>query len=244
MQLNKILEAFTTCKKPLKHKEYGNKSYPYYAYEHYIHALDEFVGLANVSIDYGPMQYIQITSGQEMFYTSCTVTIYDDSNKSLSRTGYGGREVYFNDAGKEVNLQNLPENVQKLAFKNACKAFGLLIPPRNVETQNNISDKNPIPQNSKDRLRLSFITEGPFFIYGERKGKSIYKVKTHLIDGERMKTDVSEIVFYPNRTKDYTDFMNQYISKSQSAPQKLRLEVTESGARDGIQQYIFCRFLK
>lgn len=243
MQMKEILAAFANYKMPLDYLEYGKKKYPYYTYKKYYKALDEFVGLSNVTIEYGQMQYIQISSGQEMFYISCTVTIYDETGRTLSRTGYAGREVYLTDAGREVNLSNLPEDVQKLAFKNACKAFGLLVPPRNNTLQAPKDTADTSKRTSNEKLRLSFVTEGAFFVCGEQKGKSIYKVKAHLVDGERMKSEISEIVFYPNRTTKYTDLMNQYISKSQSGPQKLRLEVTESGVRDGIQQYIFCGFL-
>ena len=243
MQMKEILAAFASCDMPLKYKEYGKKSYPYYSYTQYLDALDKYVGLSNVSIAYGPMQFVQIASGQEMFYISCTVTLVGSDGNTLSRTGYAGREVTFNDAGKDVNLANLPENVQKLAFKNACKAFGLLVPPRDGKQGQQKTNTDNTSKPSHDQKHLLFVTEGAFFICGDQKGKSIYKVKAHLVDGERMKSEISEIVFYPNRTAKYTNLMNQYISKSQSGPQKLRLEVTESGVRDGIQQYIFCGFL-
>ena len=243
MQMKDILAAFAACKKPLSHKKYGSKNYPYYACNHYMTALEEYVGLSNVSIEYGQMQYIQIASGQEMFYISCTVTIYDETGSALSRTGYAGREVYLNNDEREVNLSNLPENVQKLAFKNACKAFGLLVPPRDEVSQAPNETTGAPKQTSNEKLRLSFVTEDAFFVCSNQKGKSIYKVKAHLVDGERMKSEISEIVFYPNRTTKYTDLINQYISRAQNSPQKLRLEVTESGIREGIQQYIFCGFI-
>lgn len=244
MIMKDILQNFKDCKKSISKKEYGNKSYPYYRSSCYLEALEEFVGLENVEITYTPMQFLTIQSGQELLYLSCTVTIRDETGKSLSRTGYGGREVSYNDMKREVNLSNLPENVQKVAFKNACKAFGLLIPPRH----DNAASGKPSASSEKqstDRTKqcLTFITCGSFFICAEQKERPVYKVQAHLVCGDQMESKISEIVFYPNRTSKCVQDMNRFISKAKNSSCELRIEATKSGIRDGKNQYVFSSFL-
>ena len=244
MIMKDILQNFKTCKKSISKKEYGNKSYPYYRSSCYLEALEELVGLENVEITYTPMQFLTIQSGQELFYLSCTVTIRDENGKTLSRTGYGGREVSYNSQQREVNLSNLPESVQKVAFKNACKAFGLLIPSR----QDNAASGKPSASSEKQstdhtKQCLTFITSGSFFICAEQKGRSVYKVQAHLVCGDRMESKISEIVFYPNRTSKCVQDMNRYIAKAKSSPCELQIEATESGIRDDKKQYVFSAFV-
>ena len=239
------------------------KSYPYIPYNVYKERMDSVFGCCGYHTEYSEPQYMQLQNGQEIFSCKCRITLIDENGKALLyKEGDGCREIMLESNGKCSNLKNLPYFAQQNAFKSACKEFSIFGydcvescddedyagDSRGGESGNNKAaahgqSATSMEPAATEQKVLEFYSEGSFFDVGSRDGKPILKLAVREKVDSQLRTELSELIFYPNCYKKEESKINRLQADVKVKSVFLRLCVKESGIRDGKRQYVFNSFV-
>lgn len=247
--LREVLADLRQYRKPTSKT---NDGYGYFKTEEIVGAFDEIVGVSNYNVEYTDHKYTPISTGQELFSVKCIITILDDDgNAVLKRECYGGYVCkYAKSNGNDVNLQNSLDFVCSYAFKNAAKRFGIF----GLKTKTIGDDVAPVIEKnvgnvgndkSKTDKVMSFVTEGHFETEREKDGRPVYTISAHeIVSADKVKSELSNIIFYPNQYKNCAETFNKCIARcSSDKPARLKIKIGCLPARDGVSQYVFKGFV-
>lgn len=220
----------------------GGKEYGYFTINEYFQRLDETIGTDHYEVENDDFQRVQIGNGQEVFVARCRISILDDEGEVIiSKTAYGGTEIMYANEGGRADIGNAPSNACKDAFKHAAELLGIL-GYHSFKEQAEPKSREVKDEKKQERL-MELVSEGQFFEAGERDGRKVFKLcAREKVSAKQVKTEVFEIIFYPNQYKSDADKFNRFYATVDKKATTFTIKALSCGTRDGRPQFIFKGF--
>lgn len=228
--LTEALEKFRKYK-CATHKKMD--SYCYYKVEEYVELLDQCFGVDGYLTHYNEANVNCLPTGQCILLVKATVDIFDVDGKVVYRMeGYGTYEVALSkDTGNFINLSTAGTNANVNALKAACinnGAFGSRSESaddrkgrgktegfqKSNAAQQRISNYSA----SKDTLLAMkfFVKREMAVVRKDMEGRPTYRMIGYEVEGGRMRSDASEILFYPNQYRKDVAKLNEMVAWASS----------------------------
>lgn len=161
------------------------------------------------------------------------------------KEGYGGKEVEYGEkTGRQAGFKNMDNNAALNAFKAAWHQFNIFGRATEEESgkDSNGSENRASSDNSKPSAEAETIclaTQGEIYEEKKSQGKSVYKVKTVVIENNTLTGEVVEVIFYHNQYSKNMEVFNRHIASCKERSVRLDILGSYTAARNGIKQFVF-----